>query len=126
MKPTAVASGYLALGEMRRAVDAGNPYPLVLLDANMPGMSGFAVVEEIRKDPRLAPATIMMLSSADQAENAARCRELGVAVYLVKPIKQAELLEAIRRRFTSSNLEALPRSWQLAAVSTCCWPKTTK
>ncbi len=95
MEPTAVASGFLALAELRRAADAGTPFPLVLLDAMMPEMSGFAVVEEIRKDPRLAGATIMMLSSGDQMANAARCRELGVAVYLVKPIKQAELLEAI-------------------------------
>jgi two-component system sensor histidine kinase/response regulator len=105
MRPTAVASGYLALAEMRRAAAAGVAFPLVLLDANMPGMSGFAVVEEIRKDPRLATATIMMLSSADQAEDAARCRALGVAVYLVKPIKQAELLEAILTALDGTPLE---------------------
>jgi two-component system sensor histidine kinase/response regulator len=96
MRPTAVASGYFGLAELRRAAAAGNPYPLVLLDAAMPGMSGFTVAEEIRKDPLLTTATIMMLSSIDQAESAARCRELRVAVYLVKPINRAELLAAIR------------------------------
>jgi PAS domain S-box-containing protein len=95
MEATAVASGYLALAEIRRAADAGSPFPLVLLDAAMPGMDGFTVIEEIRKDPRLARTIIMMLSSGDQVEDATRCQELGVAVYLVKPIKQADLLDAI-------------------------------
>jgi PAS domain S-box-containing protein len=95
METTAVTSGHLALAEMRRTADAGTPLPLVLLDAAMPGMDGFAVAEEIRQDPRLAKATIMMLSSGDQVADAARCKELGVAVYLVKPIKQADLLNAI-------------------------------
>ena len=37
----------------------------------------------------------MMLSSADRREDAARCRELGVAAYLIKPVKQSTLLDAI-------------------------------
>jgi CheY-like chemotaxis protein len=61
----------------------------------MPEMDGFALVEQIRLNPGLAGAIIMMLTSATQSGDAARCRELGVARYLTKPIEQSELLDAI-------------------------------
>ena len=48
----------------------------------MPDLDGFAVVEEIKHDPALAGATILMLSSADRGGELARCRELGIAAYL--------------------------------------------
>ncbi len=95
MGPTAADSGRAALAELKRAAGAGEPFPLVLLDAVMPDLDGFAVAQEIKRDPALAGATIMMLSSADGAGELARCRELGIAVYLRKPIKQSELLDAI-------------------------------
>jgi PAS domain S-box-containing protein len=95
MKPTAVDSGRAALAELRRAAAAGDPFPLVLLDAVMPDLDGFAVAQEIRNDPSLAGATIMMLSSADRGGELARCRELGIALYLRKPLKQSELLNAV-------------------------------
>jgi CheY-like chemotaxis protein len=61
----------------------------------MPGMDGFSVAEEIRKDPELAGTTIVMLTSAGHQGDGARCRALGIAAYLMKPISQVELLEAI-------------------------------
>jgi len=53
------------------------------------------VAEQIHKDPALANATIMMLTSDHQVGDVARCRELGIAAYLTKPIGQSELLDAI-------------------------------
>ena len=115
MNPTATASGFLALVELRRAAAANDPFPLVLIDALMPEMDGFTLVEQIRREPGLAGATILMLSSADHSADAARCRELGVAVYLVKPIKQSELLDAILKALGSVPLEEseLPRNGAL-------------
>jgi signal transduction histidine kinase/CheY-like chemotaxis protein/HPt (histidine-containing phosphotransfer) domain-containing protein len=95
MKPTAVESGLAAVQEMSRAARAGSAYPLVLLDAMMPEMDGFVVAEMIKKNPLLAGATILMLSSADSSGDSARCRAIGIARYLRKPIKQPELLDAI-------------------------------
>ena len=73
----------------------GHPFALVLSDALMPEMDGFELVERLNQSPELAKATIMMLSSADQAKDMARCRASGISSYLVKPIKQSELLDAI-------------------------------
>jgi two-component system, sensor histidine kinase and response regulator len=61
----------------------------------MPEVDGFALAEYIKRHPDWKTATVMMLSSAGQRGDALRCRELGVAAYLTKPVRQAELLDAI-------------------------------
>ena len=95
MKPTAVDGGRAALQAIEVAKNAGNPFPLILLDGQMPEMDGFTLAEHIHKDRELVNATIMMLTSAGHLGDAARCRELGISAYLVKPIRQGELLDAI-------------------------------
>jgi signal transduction histidine kinase/CheY-like chemotaxis protein len=95
MRPTMVNGGREALAALDQARGAGSPFALVLLDAMMPEMDGFALAEAIRRDPDSIGATLMMLSSANRREDAARCRELGVANYLTKPIRQSTLLDAI-------------------------------
>ena len=95
MQPAVVESGREALAALERARDAGAPFPLVLLDNMMPEMDGFMLAEQIRRRPDLAGATLMMLSSADRHGDVARCREVGVAAYLAKPVKQSDLLNAI-------------------------------
>jgi signal transduction histidine kinase/DNA-binding response OmpR family regulator len=95
MKPTAVDGGRAALQAIEVAKNAGYPFPLILLDGQMPEMDGFTLAEHIHKDPELVNATIMMLTSAGHLGDAARCRELGISAYLVKPIRQGELLDAI-------------------------------
>jgi signal transduction histidine kinase/CheY-like chemotaxis protein len=97
MQPTAVESGEEALEQLSDARDAGRPYGLILTDMHMPIMDGFGLVERIRQSPGLATATIMMLTSAGHRGDAVRCQELGVTAYLLKPIRQSELREAIAR-----------------------------
>jgi PAS domain S-box-containing protein len=95
MKPTAVDGGKAALQALEIAKNAGNPFPIILLDGQMPEMDGFAFAEHVHKDPSLVGTTIMMLTSAGHLGDAARCRELGISAYLVKPIRQGELLETV-------------------------------
>jgi light-regulated signal transduction histidine kinase (bacteriophytochrome)/DNA-binding response OmpR family regulator len=95
MRPVAVSDGAAAVAALKAALASGDPFPLVLLDACMPEPDGFAIAGQIKSHPRLARATIMMLSSTDQSGDASRCRELGVASYLRKPISQSELFDAI-------------------------------
>ena len=95
MKPTVVESGAAAIEEMTRAANANAAYEVVLLDAMMPEMDGFALAEKINAQPALADATVMMLSSAMPAGTAERCSALGIAGWLSKPITQSELLDAI-------------------------------
>jgi PAS domain S-box-containing protein len=97
MKSTSVENGEEALMQLSSAQSVGDPYTLVLADMHMPKMDGFSLIEQIRKMPELSTAIIMMLSSAGHRGDGTRCQELGVAAYLLKPIRQSELREAIAR-----------------------------
>jgi two-component system, sensor histidine kinase and response regulator len=95
MQPTAAESGKRAIEFMEEFHRQENNFPLILLDAQMPEMDGFALAEAIKRNPEWRAATIMMLSSAGQRGDAKRCREIGVAAYLTKPVGQDELMKAI-------------------------------
>jgi len=95
MEPAMAEGGEAALAAMEEKAASGKTFPLILIDAQMPEMDGFTLAERIKKDPRLATATIMMLSSSGQRGDTAHCRKLGIAAYLIKPIRQSELLRAI-------------------------------
>jgi signal transduction histidine kinase/CheY-like chemotaxis protein len=89
MRITAVASGEEALAEARGAV--ADPYRLLLVDANLPEMDGFALAELLKKEPGVA-AMVMMVSAAGLRGDAQRCRDIGVGAYLTKPLVPDELL----------------------------------
>lgn len=94
-QPLAVESGAKAITILSEAQTSGRKFPLILLDAQMPSMDGFALAECIKRNPQWESATIMMLTSAGQRGDAKRCREIGVAAYLTKPVRREELLDAI-------------------------------
>jgi CheY-like chemotaxis protein len=96
MAPTVTDSGAGALAVLEEASQRGVPFRLVLLDAHMPGaFDGLEVAKRVQQRPELAGATILMLTSMDGRGAAARCRQLGVAGYLVKPLARRELLAAM-------------------------------
>jgi PAS domain S-box-containing protein len=97
MRPLSVEGGEQALAQLVSAWKAGEAFGLVVLDMHMPKMDGFALVERIRQRPELSAATIMMLTSAGHRGDAERCQKLGVSAYLLKPIRQSELREAVAR-----------------------------
>lgn len=95
MKPTVTNGGESALASLVDMAEHGDEYKLILLDAQMPQMDGFMLADRIRHTKGLEDTNIMMLSSSDQSSDVARCKELGIPVYLVKPVRQSELLDAI-------------------------------
>jgi CheY-like chemotaxis protein/HPt (histidine-containing phosphotransfer) domain-containing protein len=95
MCPTAVASGKEAWEALVEAGQQGDPYPLVLCDATMPRVDGFTLARRIDAQPELATSLLMMLTSTNQFEDIARCEKLGIAYYLVKPVKQSDLFDTI-------------------------------
>jgi CheY-like chemotaxis protein len=95
MVPTLSESGSAALGVMEAACRSGKPFPLVLTDCMMPGMDGFELAERINQNPMLANATTIMLTSAGERGHASECMRVGIAAYLLKPIKQSDLLFTI-------------------------------
>ncbi len=95
MIPTEADGGQRAIDLLQQSKATGIPYALILLDSQMQDVDGFAVAESVKGDPELAGAVILMLTSGGRPGDAARCRKLGIAAYLMKPVKQSELLEAI-------------------------------
>jgi two-component system sensor histidine kinase/response regulator len=89
--------GHQALAAIRDAALRGEPFRLVLLDKRMPDLDGFDVVERLRDQDGKLHTTVIMLTSENRAGDIARARQLGLAGYLLKPIKRAELLETIAR-----------------------------
>jgi two-component system, sensor histidine kinase and response regulator len=92
---TEVEGGEQGLAELKRAKEAGTGYQLLLLDCHMPDVDGFQVAEYIKKDLGITDMTIMMLTSDNRQNDIKRCKELGISAYLVKPVKQSDLLNAI-------------------------------
>jgi PAS domain S-box-containing protein len=95
MVPVTAPSAAAAIKLMLEAWQEGQPYRLVLTDAHMPRVDGFMLAEQIKQDSAMGSTVVMMLTSGDRPEDMQRCEELGISAYLLKPIKQSELLEAI-------------------------------
>ena len=97
MRPCAAESGALALAALQTARQKGDPFRLVLIDGNMPVMDGFELAEKIRKERMNTEVecALLMLTSGGQPGEARRCRQLGIAAYLPKPVLKADLMAAI-------------------------------
>ncbi len=95
LRPAVAATVPDAMAMLRAAHAGGQPYELVLTDANMPDIDGFTLVEQIKQDAALGSTVIMMLTSGGRSGDVARCERLQVAAYLLKPVKQSELFDAI-------------------------------
>ena len=97
MKPTLACDGQSALSALEQSLAAEKPFQLILTDMLMPGMDGFQLIENMRRRDKSVLATIMMLTSSGHHGDSVRCEELGIAAYLLKPIRQADLREAMAR-----------------------------
>jgi PAS domain S-box-containing protein len=97
MIPTVAEGAEEAFQALRHRRSSGLQMPLLLADAHMPEMDGFALVERIRQEPLLSAVRIVMLTSAGEPRDAARCRTLRVAAYLSKPFDRLELRGVLLR-----------------------------
>ena len=96
MLPTLVRGTAEALAALRQASEQSAPFPLVVMDLHMPEVEGFRLVERIQKEPQFGDPRVILLTSAGRRGDGARCRELGIAAYLSKPIRQSELSQALQ------------------------------
>ena len=101
MKPAVADGAKAALSLLKQAKEAKTPFGLLIVDRHMPEMDGFMLVEQIRKSPDWAGLVTVMLTSGGQRGDGARCTELAIAAYLIKPVLQSDLLEALFKVFGS-------------------------
>ena len=97
------ACGADALEAVRRALEANQPFGMILLDLRMPGMEGLEVTRRIRAQKLPSEPLILMLSSEDFKPHLPRVRELGLDGYMMKPITRRGLFEAINRLLNDTN-----------------------
>jgi len=116
MRNGSCASAEEALARLRAAHDEGDPYRIAILDHQMPGMDGEMLARAIKADPQLADTALLMLSSLGRGYDQGRLAAIGVTAYLVKPVRQSDLLNALMTlRGRSAAAPALPRTAQAGA-----------
>jgi two-component system, sensor histidine kinase and response regulator len=111
MKATIASRPQDALKILRLSAQSSSPFTLILCDASIPGpprpstgkmadgkqTDRFGLAEHLAAEPWLTSAKMILLTSIGQRGDAARCRELGVASYLTKPVRRSELRAAITK-----------------------------
>jgi signal transduction histidine kinase/DNA-binding response OmpR family regulator len=97
MRPTCADGSSAAMESLLFAHGEGDPFNLILTDMHMPDTDGFGFISQVRANTEITAPTIMMLSSAGHRGDVVKCQELGVAAYLLKPIRESELRDAVTR-----------------------------
>jgi PAS domain S-box-containing protein len=118
---TEAPSGEDALEELEKANATGRGFELILLDCRMPGMDGIELAARIREfyaNSGAPPPVVMMLTSDEMNVRLPQLYELGVRAYLIKPIRRAELVEAIGKAMGGAEAVAESAARPLAANGT--------
>lgn len=76
---------------------------LILLDILLPKMNGFLVFEALKDDPKTEDIPVVFISAKAEKEDLERAKSMGAKDYLIKPIKQADLLNAVEKNIKGGN-----------------------
>lgn len=107
--PSEAADGKEALAKIEKAFESGEPYPLILLDLDMPEMDGFEVARIVKQGPYGKNTKIILMTSVGQKGDAAYCKGVGISGYLLKPlVRESELLDAISIALGNAPGEKIP------------------
>jgi two-component system, sensor histidine kinase and response regulator len=122
--------GMSALEMLRKAAQQGTPYDLAVLDFMMPGMDGFELARTIKSEPEIVDVTLVLLTSYGQRGHGELARQTGVAAYLAKPVRQAQLFESLTRVMSQGAIiersEDLPHSETAKGITGQSLPETEK
>ncbi len=106
------SGGNEALMALKAASYAGDPFQVVILDMQMPDMDGEETLQEIKRDPKTSATNVIILTSMGLRGDAKRLELIGASGYLLKPIRQSQLCEAIvtvaNRKSGGINTPTLP------------------
>jgi two-component system sensor histidine kinase/response regulator len=96
-RPVEAGSGFQALEILRAASRDGRPFGLILADVQMPGIDGLELARRLMDQPIPSRVPIVMLSSVGRHLSPAMCQELGISLYLTKPVTASSLFDAINK-----------------------------
>ena len=106
---TGVGDGLAALDTL--GGEGEPPYDVVLLDLVMPGLDGYATLERMKADPRLAHLPVIVISAVEELGSVVRCIELGALDYLPKPVEPAILRARLGAALSAKRLRDLEREY---------------
>ncbi len=95
MENDSTDSGPSGLAKLKAAQQNGQPFDLLILDMQMPGMDGLEVTEKIMADPAIAKTRSIMLTSIGLRGDAQLMRKRGISAYLTKPVRQSDLYSSL-------------------------------
>ena len=95
MRPSAATGGEEALEWLRTARARGEPFDVVILDLNMPGMSGLDVAGVVSAEEGRGGERLVLLTSSAQLADARNASAVGIAGYLTKPVRQSHLFDCL-------------------------------
>ena len=101
--PEEAPDGPLALQALRLAKNAGNPFPVAILDMQMPGMDGAALARAIKADEKLKDTRLVLYSAMGQRGDTRQLQEMGFAAYLPKPAAHADILDCLSAALTAGS-----------------------
>ena len=107
MRAETADNGTTAVAKLRSAAASGQPYDVVLLDMDMPGMDGFDVARAVKGDPAVAGTPLILLTSSGARGSAEVSRQVGIAAYLTKPVKQSQLHDCLALVMAGGSAERL-------------------
>ncbi len=107
--PVMAEHGKEALTLLRTAAAEGNPFPLMILDFQMPGMDGEELARLVRADKALSDIKMIMLTSAGQENMASLNRDLNLSSHILKPARASILLDAITEAMNDSAVHTIKR-----------------
>jgi CheY-like chemotaxis protein len=90
------ALDYLIGGSGKPGVQNGKPY-MVLLDLNLPDMSGVDILKKLKETPKTERIPVIVLTTTDDKNEIQRCYDLGANVYVTKPVNYENFANAIRQ-----------------------------
>jgi CheY-like chemotaxis protein len=90
------ALDYLIGGGGKPGVQNGKPY-MVLLDLNLPDMSGVDILKQLKETPKTERIPVIVLTTTDDKNEIQRCYDLGANVYVTKPVNYENFANAIRQ-----------------------------
>lgn len=113
-----VESGVAAVRELKNAVIAKDPFKVMLLDMQMPGMDGEHTTVIVKNTPEIRDTEIIILTSLGSRGDVADIRKIGCSGYLIKPVKESLLIETIIAVLSGKSMDGRSRGNKIVTSHT--------
>jgi two-component system, sensor histidine kinase and response regulator len=115
MRSATANTGSDALDCLRRAAQERDPYPLAIIDLDMPSMDGWALAREIKTDPKIAGTRLILLAGLGQRISPEELRSADITDCCFKPVRQSMLFDCLTKALLESPSTVQPAAGSSAA-----------